>query len=257
MTERDSCFSDKWGFSRMSVPTSVKRAINILLKSINHVVVHRDHVGSVDRFVSAVHRAGLSPKTVIDVGVAFGTPWLYEGFKGAKLHLVDPTRESLPHMQEISRRIGAEIHNIALGEKSGAMEIALRNTIVHATLMKDVTGPEITSRYAVPIVRFDELFPAVESPAFCKIDVEGAEMMVLRGMGEQIHSLDGIVVETSMIPLYEGGADFSELIQFMASNGFAFYDYAGVNRRPFDGALHQIDAFFVPNESPLRVRRWA
>jgi FkbM family methyltransferase len=241
----------------MSVPTSVKRAINILLKSINHVVVHRDHVGSVDRFVSAVHRAGLSPKTVIDVGVAFGTPWLYEGFKGAKLHLVDPTRESLPHMQEISRRIGAEIHNIALGEKSGAMEIALRKTIVHATLMKDVTGPEVTSRYAVPIVRFDELFPTVESPAFCKIDVEGAEMMVLRGMGEQIHSLDGIVVETSMIPLYEGGADFSELIQFMASNGFAFYDFAGVNRRPFDGALHQIDAFFVPNKSPLRVRRWA
>jgi FkbM family methyltransferase len=204
-----------------------------------------------------MHHAGLSPRMVIDIGVAFGTPWLYEGFPWAKHHLVDPTRESLPYMREISRKIGAQIHNVALGEQAGTMEIALRNTMVHATLMKDTSEPEIVGRYSVPVLRFDELFPAIERPAICKIDVEGAEMMVLKGMGEQIHSLDAIVVETSMMSLYRNGPEFSDVVQFMAGKQLAFYDYAGVTRRPYDEALHQIDAFFVPNESPLRVRRWS
>jgi hypothetical protein len=38
-------------------------------------------------------------KTIFHIGVADGTPWLYETFPDAKSHLIDPTRESLPHMQ--------------------------------------------------------------------------------------------------------------------------------------------------------------
>ena len=151
--------------------------------------------------------------------------------------------------------MNATIHNVALGENSGTMEIAMRDTIIHATFLKDVGDPNLLNRYQVEVKRFDQLFPEIASPAVCKIDVEGAEMMALKGMGTAINSLDAIVIETSFTSLYEGGPEFGEVVQFMSQNGFVFYDYGGVNRRPYDDALHQIDAVFVPKASPLRARR--
>jgi FkbM family methyltransferase len=72
--------------------------VNRLLEPLDHTVAHSSTVPSFDRFVQLLDRAGLTPQTVIDIGVAYGTPWLYAAFPAAKYHLVDPTRESLPHM---------------------------------------------------------------------------------------------------------------------------------------------------------------
>jgi hypothetical protein len=82
-------------------------------------------------------------------------------------------------------------------------------------------------------------------------------MSRLKGMGTAINSLDAIATETSCTSLYEGGPEFGKVLQLVSQNGFAFYDYGGVNRRPCDDALHQIDAVFVPKASALTVRRWS
>ncbi len=240
----------------MSLLGSIKRVLNVPLALCGHVLVHEAHVPSLQRFVKVLRRNDLTPKTIIDIGVAYGTPWLYQGFPRAKFHFVDPTRESLPHMLAWAEKLNAEIHSVALGPDSGTMEIAIRDTIIHASLLRDIAAPETIDRYEVPVRRFDELFHTIERPALCKIDVEGAEMMVLEGMGERIHCLDAIVIETSMISLYDRGPEFREVVSHLSEKRFSFFDFGGVNRRPFDGALHQIDAIFVPDQSPLRIRRW-
>ena len=111
-------------------------------------------------------------------------------FRGPKFYLVDPSRKSLPHTLAWAKKPNAEIHSVALGPISGTMEIAIRDTIIHASLLRDIGMPEIIDKYEVPVRRFDQLFHIIERPALCKIDVEGAEMMVLEGMGERIHCLD-------------------------------------------------------------------
>ena len=85
----------------------------------------------------------------------------------------------------------------------------MRDTIIHATFLKDVGDPGILNRYQVEVKRFDELFPELARPAVGKIDVEGAEMMVLKSMGAAINSLDAIVIETSFTSSYEGGRERS------------------------------------------------
>ena len=43
----------------------------------------------------------------------------------------------------------------------------------------------------------------------------------------------------------------------MRDSGFVLFDIIGVLRRPLDRAMTQIDAVFVPENSPLRQdRRW-
>jgi 16S rRNA G527 N7-methylase RsmG len=51
--------------------------------------------------LSHVKRLGFKPKTIIDVGVAYGTPGLYGVFDDVKYLLVDPLREYETVMQDI------------------------------------------------------------------------------------------------------------------------------------------------------------
>jgi FkbM family methyltransferase len=239
-----------------SVLNALKRAVNVGLSRFGHNVVREGAVPSFDRLVSRLRQASLVPRTVIDIGVAYGTPWLYRAFPDAKFHLVDPTRESLPHMRTWADKIDAEVHNVALGTESTSMRIATRSTIIHSSLLREVNEPAIEEEYHVPVRRFDEFMPGLERPVFCKIDVEGAEMMVLRGMGERLHELDVVVIETSMISLYDEGPEFRDIVEYMSRHNFSLFDICAMLRRPFDDVLHQIDAAFVPDQSPLRLRRW-
>jgi hypothetical protein len=110
----------------------------------------------------------------------------------------------------------------------------------------------------VPLRRFDKLFGAFERPALCKIDVQGAEMMVLAGLGDRIAEIDVFIVETSTIATVKGGAEMAEVIGFMQARGFVVADIVGMKRRPLDGATAQVDLMFVRQDAPLRAdRRWA
>jgi len=240
----------------MTVLSLIKRLANRQLARHGQLVARADSVPSFDRLFALLRRADLVPRTVIDIGVAYGTPWLYEAFPAARYHLVDPSRESLPHMHTWAAKLDAEIHNIALGAENASMQIATRHTIIHATLLRDLTEPTIEKKYEVPVRRFDEHFGSFERPVLCKIDVEGAESLVIQGMGARIHDLDAIIVETSMISLYEQGPEFADIVGLMAARQFALFEIGEITRRPFDRALHQIDAVFVPAMSRLRPRRW-
>ena len=106
--------------------------------------------------------------------------------------------------------------------------------------------------------RFDTLFPAIDRPALAKIDVQGAEMMVLRGMTGRLREIDALIVETSTIATVKGGAEVADVVCFMRDHGFVVADVLGLKRRPLDDATAQLDLLFVPKDSPLRAdRRWA
>ena len=110
----------------------------------------------------------------------------------------------------------------------------------------------------MPLRRFDRLFSAFERPALYKIDVQGAEMMVLAGMGDRIAEIDVFIVETSTIATVKDGAEMAEVIGFMQQRGFVVADIVGLKRRPLDGATAQVDLMFVREDAPLRSdRRWA
>jgi hypothetical protein len=55
-----------------------------------------------------------------------------------------------------------------------------------------------------------------------KIDVQGAELMVLRGMGERLKEIDCLIAETSvMIAAAHNGPEFTEVAGFMNDPGLS------------------------------------
>lgn len=201
---------------------------------------------------------GLKPKTVFDIGVAKGTPELYAAFPAARYYLIDPTRESLPHMEAIAGRLDARVFNVALGDEEGELEIGVRTDDIGGSTFFEEIGPlGSTKRYPVPVRRFDRLVDGFERPALCKIDVQGAEMKVLHGMGTRIVEMDAIIIEASTIATIKDGPEIAEVIAFLKKNGFVLYDVLGGERRPLDRALAQLDLLFIKENSPLRAdKRW-
>jgi FkbM family methyltransferase len=204
-------------------------------------------------------RRGFQPRTIFDIGVADGTPDLYAAFPHAEYYLVDPTAESLPHMQRIAQRLNAEIFNIALGELNTESVIGVRpRDIGGSTFFEEVGQIDEVKRYSVPVRRFDSVATSFERPALCKIDVQGAELSVLRGMGQRIHDLDVIIVETSVIATVADGPEIFDIIAYLKQQGFVPYDMLGSSRRPLDNALAQLDLMFVKSDSDFRAdRRWS
>src|SRR6476661_5504149 len=64
------------------------------------------------RTMGVLKHHGFSPATIFDIGVGYGTFPLYRAFPNAFYHLIDPARESLAHMQRLSRRLRCEIHAV-------------------------------------------------------------------------------------------------------------------------------------------------
>lgn len=211
------------------------------------------------RSLAVLDHYGLRPATVFDIGVAYGTYELYRAFPDAHYHLIDPTRESLYHMRVLARRLSCDIHAVALGNHDGEAMIEIRPDIQAATLLDDVTPHETLRRDRVPLRRFDSLFGEIPRPALVKIDVQGAELMVLEGMTGRMASIDALIVETSTISSVKGGAEVHDVMQFMHRHGFVVADVLGMTRRALDDATAQLDLMFVPEEDapPRRDRRWA
>jgi FkbM family methyltransferase len=201
---------------------------------------------------------GCKPSTVFDVGVAYGTYELYRAFPDAFYHLIDPTPESLHHMRLLQKQLRCEVHQAALGDRDGDVEIEIRPDIQAATLLDDTSDRQVLRRDRVPMRRFDSLIEEIARPSLCKIDVQGAELMVLEGMTGRLDDIDAIVVETSTIASLKGGPEVHDIVHFMHDHGFVMADVLGMARRPLDGATAQLDVLFLPENSPLRrERKWA
>jgi FkbM family methyltransferase len=203
-------------------------------------------------------RAGLHPKTVFDIGVARGTLRLYFAFPDATFHLIEPTRESVSFMNKIAKRYKAQIHNVALGDEETEMEMVVRTDIAGSTFFDEIGEAEIQTRYKVPVRRFGQVIDTFERPALAKIDVQGAELMVLKGMVDRLPEIDALVIEVSTIATLHGAPEMSEVVKFLADQNWSVADILSMSRRPLDGALGQLDVLFLPNDSSVRRdKRWA
>lgn len=204
---------------------------------------------------------GFLPRTVVDVGVAYGTPQLYEAFPSAYYFLFEPLADFEQHIQDaLRKKIRGEYELCGLGETSTTMQIFVPDHAVGASLMhRNVYAADPRLR-TVPVRTLDEVFAhrTVEQPILLKTDCQGGDVAVIRGGRDFIVKCDVIVMEVCMFPYWsQETPDFAATIVEMKSLGFVPYDFFDYMLRPHDGALGQIDVVFVKDGGPFRAtNKW-
>jgi len=206
---------------------------------------------------------GFAPRTVIDVGVAYGTPELYAAFPDAHLMLVEAMKEWEPTLTRLEAERGAEYVVAAAGPTDGTVEIAVPKVLGWSSIAASAQGDEVPDvigwyssdedqgeleRRTIPMVSLDSLRASrgLEPPFVLKIDVEGAEAGVLEGARGLLGECEIVACEMTLDVNYWGVHDL------LKEYGFVLHDVYGHHYRPSDGALVQLDMMFAKADGILR-----
>lgn len=188
------------------------------------------------------------PKTVIDIGVASGTPALYRYFPPAvsAYLLVEADPYYAPAVRRLSEDLPAKAVYAACGSSCGETVLHTfsdhRKSSLSIPLRPLVSAGNVT----VPMETLDHSVEknGLMGPYLLKVDVEGAEAEVLQGGVHTLSSVCAAVIEVSVTPRFEHDADFSAIVCLMKERGFRVFDVVGGTLDAY-GALHQADVIFI------------
>lgn len=188
----------------------------------------------------------LSIGCVLDVGAhegGYGQLLRDIGFAGeiVSLEPVDEPFAVLERRARLDPRWRA--HKLALGERSESLPLNVTRERNFSSFLRPAAhaverfpgGPEVERRDSVPVVPLDEVFDelTVHVPSartFLKIDTQGFDDRVLRGAGERLEGVEGLQLELSLQPLYEGQTSLEEGLARARELGFEPVHLAPVAR---------------------------
>lgn len=181
----------------------------------------------------SAHLAELvAARTVVDVGVAFGTWELYRAFPAARFLLVEPLQDYAEHLEKIAAQYRCDIIYKALGDREDLCEmhvdprILTRSSLYARTGLTNTGSPlELRQIEMTTLDSLLDVYGDLEGPILLKIDTEGHELAVIKGGSAFLRRVDVVVAEVSVAPRFEGAYGFSEFIAAMDRHGFEVCDF--------------------------------
>lgn len=209
------------------------KIVSFLVKSIESrgIYISRDKTKYFGNFVNRVHSQILSQSQgVVHIGAHVGQE--APSYRAMNLDVIwieaDPQtflklEELIFPFSESQRCL-----NLLLGDKSdtGVTFYRASNSGQSSSIFKlgDLLTRDITlaSTIKLNMVRLDEVLSVedIEKHDHWVIDVQGAELLVLKGAGMLLERCKSLFVEVSLVEYYVGGARFLELVEFLEGFGF-------------------------------------
>lgn len=181
--------------------------------------------------------------SIIDIGVLNGTEELMQAYPGKHHILVEPVSEFFPAIRKKYDEAGLDYTLIeaAASNKDGTarlrtVSVNQGKSITHARMVNfDGQGDEfrdVQSRTVASIVSGGDFV----GPFLLKVDVDGAEEMVMKGAESILHQCSVVCIEV-------GALNFFDRIELLLKHGFVLFDI--VDLCYFDNRLAQFDFIFV------------
>jgi len=102
----------------------------------------------------------------------------------------------------------------------------------------------------LPMRRLDDVVGSETAYQLLKLDVQGAELDVLKGAGRVLAAVEVVAIEAAVLEYNKGGPLLAEMIDALAAYGFRVFDLFP-RPRVLSGVLIQVDMLFLRKDSPL------
>lgn len=216
----------------------------------------------------------------VDVGAALGAPTHWGWLQGqAHLHLVEPRADAaaqLRRMYEGTPWAGrCHVHQVALSGRAGPTTLHVSNAPTGSSLYElDLDLPVDAAGYldrdylyplrqvAIDTTTLGALLDGAGAPGahMIKLDVQGAELAVLSGLGpEKAAELVCVETEAGLHGLYRGGSSFDEIHRDLAGKGLELYDVRPARTYlpgPEGPLQHQATLGVVANSPTMAAKIW-
>lgn len=205
-----------------------RKALSLLTRWAFFRAAVFERVAAATEHVTAIRHA--APATLIDVGTNKGQFSLAVRALRPRARIIgfEPLPAAATRYERVFRRDPlVELHCVALSDREGVAEFHVADRADSSSLLKlghgqdaafGVRGSgtiEVQTRRAASCVSLGDL----PRPILMKIDVQGAELQVLRGC-DDLELVDFVYVELSFAELYEGQPLYDEVAAYLAQRGF-------------------------------------
>jgi len=210
----------------------------------------------------------LKIKSIVDVGANEGQfilKLLKMGFKGNVLSfepVTDAYKKLLINAKK-NRRKRVSWHVVekcGLGSKNFSQDIFISKHSESSSLLKILPKhtnlkplSKIISNEKINIKKLDSFYDDVEKldkNIFLKIDTQGYELEVLKGSEKTLKLITALIVEVSLVKLYEKQPLWLDIVNFLKERNFIVWSIDRVMGDISTGESYQLDITFV-NESYL------
>lgn len=206
------------------------------------------------RLVSFLNQ--FSIKLVLDVGAnkgQFASGLFKNGFAG-KIVSFEPLPDAYALLQESANKFGDRWlvgPCVALSNQEGTTEFHITEADTSSSLFRPRADfvsatPEVRHRQTIriPTARLDSVvsqLDLIKPDLFLKLDVQGAESLVLAGAPMVLAAAKGLITELSLTSLYEGQPPARDVLEIIYGAGFEVWDVWQGYRNPKTHRLNQID----------------
>jgi FkbM family methyltransferase len=173
-------------------------------------------------------RSGVVKKgdVVLDIGANIGYYVLTEakilGDTG-KIYAVEPVSSNFKLLQKniaLNNLKNASTFQYAFGEKNSRSQIFVSNMSNLCAINKDAVNGEILGIQQVNMITIDEFVKDKETPKLIRMDVEGYEYEILKGMSSTLEGDVKILMELHPLPRYLAPQKLEELYQILEKHHF-------------------------------------
>lgn len=170
-----------------------------------------------------------SLRTVVDAGANNGawTNNLLRYAKPEKVLVLEPNPEMNKSLEALaSQQKCVTVQNAAVGEKKGTLPFHLTAHSHDGSFLRPIRsiGGDVIKTIDVPVVTLDELTASWSEISLLKLDIQGAELMALRGAEQALKKTRYLFIEVNFTSQYDGMALFPEVHAYLNAAGFELVD---------------------------------
>ena len=151
-----------------------------------------------------------------------------------------------PHWHVHSRcAVGDSLGEIDINVSANSVSssvLPMLNSHIEAAPKANYIGKDTCDLITLDSVRSAYLEGA--KSVLLKIDTQGYEWQVLDGASDVIHNARGVLIEMSLIPLYEGQKLWQDITHRLESEGFTLWALQPAFINPANGRTLQLDGLF-------------
>lgn len=213
-----------------------------------------------DAFLTTVDQPwfrALSVSTILDIGAHTGSfsALMSVVFPGARIYAFEPLKDCYQRLTEqFSAYPNFTAYNVALSDNTGESvffrsSFAPSSSLLEmASLHKDAFPYSAErSKMTVRTVRLDQMSESLDirGNVLVKIDVQGAELRILKGGDATIGRAAILIIETTFETLYQGGPLFDDIYRRLTDRGFRYRGSMDRLLDPRTGRVIQEDSIFL------------
>ena len=220
----------------------------------NHKFLNKNQVTNTEIILSLL-KDKINPEYILDIGCGHGEWFLkcINFFPNSKYLLFDANKLNENKLAILKKKYINIIYKICLLSNS-IKQLKFFNMGYGSSIYEEKTNFSRKIEYIKSSTLENELssLNITSSNNMIKLDVQGSEIDILKGLGNKINCFEIIILETSVKEYNKGAPLFVDVINFMNEKNYSLYDVCDLKRLGLNNSfLIQFDAVFIRKNSSI------